>query len=734
METLFGNFQRLYYTDESNGWSSFQIEVDPALSKAADLSKCEKEGERTTARVLGNLPFQAANFPVMVSGSWISDKYGAAFQAEQIRDTYISTDNTIAYIRSIYPDLSRKEASMIAKAVGGDLFAVINREDVEQMITRKSRVDVVTVSEIVKTARMQKDELDLLNYITVHDGNMEFVRRIMKAFPENPFQHLVTEPYKVADKAGIRFEVADSIALEEGIEPMADERVRALVLRAVHQSQKQGDTCVSAASVRKSVNRYSKKSPIGSVAISSALATEPNIIIDEEYEDSYYEKWLRNDEVVTATHIKRLNDSRIEIPYHEEYIGMIEEEMHVHYGRQQRDAFKLLKTSGIKILTGGPGTGKTTTINGLLRYCEMSKANVQQIDLSSMALSAPSGRASQRMAEATHRQASTCHRMIEYTPFETGEYFKDLNNPIAADVIVVDEVSMLDISLAAKLLGACKSGSVVLFVGDINQLQSVGPGSVLQDMIESGCIDVVQLTDVYRQKGGSPIPVNAAKIMAGECDFEEADDFRVYQVDAGEATEKAAEIAMELLAKYQDPEMIQALSPVKKGTGGIYALNDILQPILNPVSRDEKAKKVMIRKKPFFCNDRIITLSNNYEKGYFNGDVGHVENLDQKHLDISLAEANISIGRDKFSDVELAYCCTVHKSQGSEYPHTIIVLPADHLFALDQSILYTAVTRAKKGVYIIAEGEALKKAVETSRKGTRVGHLKERIQKLLEEK
>ena len=213
METLFGNFQRLYYTDESNGWSSFQIEVDPALSKAADLSKCEKEGERTTARVLGSLPFQAANFPVMVSGSWISDKYGAAFQAEQIRDTYISTDNTIAYIRSIYPDLSRKEASMIAKAVGGDLFAVINREDVEQMITRKSRVDVVTVSEIVKTARMQKDELDLLNYITVHDGNMEFVRRIMKAFPENPFQHLVTEPYKVADNAVIRIEVADSIAL-----------------------------------------------------------------------------------------------------------------------------------------------------------------------------------------------------------------------------------------------------------------------------------------------------------------------------------------------------------------------------------------------------------------------------------------------------------------------------------------------------------------------------------------
>lgn len=718
--TLYGTIERILFFSEEDGAMIFRMELKQEFNhRIKRRSGCVK--------VKGHFPIAQEKMPICVEGSVGEGEYSDLIIAQEIREQSLGIDEMTDYMAELKAGLSAGEARLVACQMKNSFFQWAFVPNAEKILCDRSGVDAGAIRGTLEKIRKQKDWIDLYCYIKKHSGNLSTMNRLNKEFPGFTMEDLKKNPYGMIQQAGLPIAIGDSIALENGIDPMCKERIMILVEQAITRRENDGDVCVDLDTLFKTVNAMSQNCEISKPDILEALSSMKEIIKDREY-DVYYKRYLHRDECDIIKSLLMLEGGKRNIPWHPEFIDMIEKENGVAFGRQQRLAFSLLKSTGLKILTGGPGTGKTTTVNGLLKYCDMIAERYEDLrDLSNMALSAPSGRASQRMAEATKREASTCHRMIEYAPYGDGEHCLGPNNPIKATVIVIDETSMLDISLARRVLGACTPGMLVLFVGDVNQLQSVGPGAVLQDMIRSQRIPVVQLTDVYRQKGGSPIPVNAKKINEGKVDLEGSRDFRIIQCEKGTLTEKVTEIARELLRELGDAGKIQALSPARRGGGGTYELNKSLQPVLN----GGKYGGIEYGNKTFQENDRVIMLSNNYKIGYFNGDVGNITTLNKKDMDIRLDEGSIHITRPDFDDVELAYACTIHKSQGSEYPYCIIALPADKKFMTDRSVLYTGVTRAKKGIYIIYEEDALESAIKKTRQGTRKGCLQQRIEKAL---
>lgn len=721
MTTLYGTINKILFFSKEDGAIIFRLRMEERFNKSLG----RREGE---VKVKGYFPIPQEKLPVCVEGFVGKGANEGLFMAKEIREHSLGIDEMADYMTELKAGMSSTEAKKVAGAMRTSFFQWPYIQDGDGILCSRSGVDAGAIRSTLNAVRAQKDRITLFQYLVDHQGNMEAMEKLEKEFPGITLQELKKNPYGLIQKAGLPIVIGDSIALENGIDPMCKDRIMILVRQAVNRREQEGDVCVDLDSLFKTVNAMSKECEISKADIVEALSSMEEIRKDNEY-GVYYKNYLHKDETEIISSILMLENGKRHIPWHPEFIDQIEKENGVAFGRQQRLAFSLLKSTGLKILTGGPGTGKTTTVNGLLRYCDMIAERYEDLrDLSNMALSAPSGRASQRMAEATSREASTCHRMIEYAPYGDGEHCLGPNNPIKATVIVVDETSMLDISLARRVLGSCTPGMLVLFVGDVNQLQSVGPGSVLQDMIRSQRIPVVQLTDVYRQKGGSPIPVNAKKINEGITELEEAQDFRAIQVERGTLTEHVAQLARELLGQIGDVDKIQALSPAKRGIGGTHDINRALQPILNG---GEGEGGIVYGNKTFRQNDRVIMLSNNYSIGYFNGDVGHINEVTKKEMDIQLDTKQIHVNRPDFDDVELAYACTIHKSQGSEYPYCIIALPADKKFMTDRSVLYTGVTRAKKGVYILYEEDALESAIKRTRQGTRKGCLQFRIEKAL---
>ena len=719
--TLFGTIYKTLFFSEENGAIIFLLKV------SAVGSSSEKTGRFVTVK--GTFAVNQKGFPITVTGEMEASEYGDTLKASEIREVSLKIPEAKAYLSGLGKGLKETTIDTVAKRTKGKLFQFSKSVKRIEELLPEVRGDEESVIKAFEMIREQQERIALFLFLSKHGGNLAASNKLYDTFPENTLANLLKDPYGMVQQARIPITIGDSIAIESGVQPMCRQRVTALVDHAMTRLENDGHTCVPLDVLFKTVDRLAQKAPISKPDLASSIGNVSNVVRDDTY-NVYYKKYLLADERQTAMYIKTLQDSAITIPWHPEYIEFIEKENGVAFGAQQRMAFSLLKSTGIKILTGGPGTGKTTTVNGLLKYLEMVAESDKELQgLKNMALSAPSGRASQRMAEATGRPASTCHRMIEYAPYGACETYRDEMSPMEANVIVIDEVSMLDISLAKKILGACKKGSLVLFVGDINQLQSVGPGSVLQDMIRSQCIQVVQLTEVYRQRGGSPIPTNAQKIIEGNTALEPSHDFQMIQVAKGQAVNEAVSLTKELLNKLGDAEQIQLLAPAKRGDGGTRSLNTALQPLLN----FKHGEGLKFGNKIFHEEDRVIMLSNNYRIGYFNGDVGHIKSLTKQSMEVELISDTVKIERKDFDDVELAYACTIHKSQGSEYPHCIIVLPADKKFMMDQSVLYTAVTRAKKGVYIIYEDDALTCSIKRRRQGSRKGFLQQRLEEAIRE-
>ena len=398
-----------------------------------------------------------------------------------------------------------------------------------------------------------------------------------------------------------------------------------------------------------------------------------------------------------------MKNGTIDIPFNSSVIDEIEKEYNIKYSISQRESFNFIKSSGIKILTGGPGTGKTTVIRGLIEAYK--RTNPKGI----VALCAPTGRAAQRITESTKMEASTIHRLLDCKPYGDNEEeltCKNQDNPLSADLLIVDEVSMVDTELFAMLLGAVKSGTLIILCGDTDQLPSVGAGNVLKDLIASKQFPVNVLDTVYRQTDGSNIIHNANCVRTGNrremrCGI----DFEIIEVNSEKKIQdKIVNILRSL--KYDDINAFQVLTPSKKGNAGTIQLNKLIQPICN-----QNTSKIFYGNTGFKCGDKIMTIRNNYKLNYFNGDIGVVKSVSEQGMEIEINGETIKLTEGLYEDVSLAYASTIHKSQGSEYSTVIIALPSSPKLMLKKDLLYTAITRAKERVIIIAENGALDTAV-----------------------
>ncbi|NLT13477.1 MAG: AAA family ATPase, partial [Clostridiales bacterium] len=435
---------------------------------------------------------------------------------------------------------------------------------------------------------------------------------------------------------------------------------------------------------------------------------------------SVYLKSLYWNEVNTTNAIRRLMRTARPVDCNpEELCAYAEKICGVKYAEQQREAFQLLKTGGVGIITGGPGTGKTTVIKGLLAaYQKMFPDRV-------IKLCAPTGRASQRMKEATGREATTIHRLLEYKPFENTATYKNGANPIDADFLFVDEGSMISIDVADLLFSAIRSGTTVLIAGDIDQLPSVGTGNVLNDLIESGVIPVIALKKTHRQAEGSVIIDNAKKIREGYSNLSACDDFEIFVRDDDEIPDVIEEQFLKYY-KTEDVFSAQVLVPARKRQGtGAKDINKRLQAIINTSS-----KGLTYSDTTFKTGDKVMLMRNNYtaEDAYFNGDVGVVLSTDETGLDLLIDGQKIRIDESQLNDVSLAYATTIHKSQGSEYDVAICVMPSEPSIMLQRNLLYTAITRAKKKVILIAAPNAIDRAVFTRDSVKRQSLLVDRLQ------
>lgn len=727
-----GKYKNLIFYEQETGLSLFSVETfDMSVPK-------NSYNEVICYGVIPNLP---KGWSICVTGEFKDDIkvdsiyesdpfYGDTIRAANRESKFIvsdmQTDYSLSFVKSEltkYRDIGENTATKI-----------FNTRVFENMHDREAFIS--TVMDITAQGKSTLDTMyqkfvfpdyvmSAYKKLSKYSISIYDIERIWDMYGLNGIKMLYREPYMVAMKSHISFLAADRIAADNGEKVYSRRRISALANETLRRLFDEGHTYVT---LGMCMDEFKK--------IPSALSSEisDRFISSDFFHIKGIEVIVKNNEVMLfhkkrklleqniARQIKRLADTSVNLKFKPSIIDEIAEETKMKYAAQQRGAFNLLHSTGLKIVTGGPGTGKTTTINGILRaYEKICPGKIVKC-------CAPTGRAAQRMSESTGREAVTVHRITEYQSFgDSNITCKNADNPIIADCLVVDEVSMLDVELASVLLSAIKDGTLVIFMGDINQLVSVGPGNVLKDIINSGVVEVYQLTDVFRQAADSGIITNAVKINKGNTKLAETDDFHILRFDDALSMKEACMDLFKKLWNLNDKFRVQFLSPAHKGCCGVRELNIAAQTYVNQNSNSYFSSG----KRKFYPNDKIILTNNNYNMGYYNGDCGTVTSFTKGvGIEVDICGNMYSLDRGMMKDVSLAYDITIHKSQGSEYPIVIIPMSKNVPKMLVRNLLYTGVTRAKKEVYILSEQDAMEIAILTESVDSRKTTLKEQLIKI----
>lgn len=647
--------------------------------------------------------------PLELSGTWECDKYGWTFQVIDYREKSWNDMVTIDFLKSI-KGIGDKHASLIAGEFT-DFFEDIRKPGAAIRISMVTKLSIEKSEQIVSQIVSQTEKREIMKFLFEHGGRMKNVDRLYTSYGSEGIKKIQQSPYEIGNKIGLSLESCDSIARSMEIEMNSQHRISAYISRYLEREMMQGNVFVKylamLPNIMKQLNVNGAK--VVSLDIAKCVSNSKNLAFVRRGDTTLvYLRYLKKAEDSLAENIMRLQSAAITTNYDSSYLQYAESIAGFAFAPEQRSAFNLLRKTGMGILTGGPGTGKTTTVKGIIDAFEKMYPEKK------IKLCAPTGRAAQRMTESTGRPATTIHRLLEYKPFEGDSdeiQCKNEYDPIDADFIIVDEVSMLDCILASLFFSAIKAGTLVIMVGDINQLQSVGAGDVLNDMIKSNRIPVERLIKTYRQAADSNIIKNAAAINNGYDALYAADDFEIYQ------TKTVSDKVVELVKQYHKSDDLfyaQILSPTHKGDGGVMEINKRLQEELNPGNIPTLNYG---RNNKFKLGDKIIMTKNNIEKGYFNGDVGYIADVGNDSLTVKIQDQEIQLTHSNLDDVKLAYSMTIHKSQGSEFPVVIIALP--NSLMLKRNLLYTAVTRAKKKVIIVQQSGAISTSVHRNEVGKR---------------
>ena len=720
-EQLLGTCERVTYHNSENGFCVLRVKV---------------QGHKDLVTVVGHASDAAAGAVIEACGTWINDRqHGMQFKAQQL---LTSTPNSIEgmqkYLASgMVPGIGPVFAKKLVAAFGAQVFKVI--EEQPQRLQQLDGIGKKRINQLQSAWAEQKVVRDVMVFLQTHGVGTGRAVRIYKTYGDQAVNLVQDNPYRLAlDIHGIGFKTADALAQRLGIEKHALIRARAGV-RHVLQTISSAGHCATARQdlCSQAVKLLEIPLQIINQAIDAEILEENLVAASINEQPCVYLSSLHAAETGVVVQLQRLLVSK-QPPWRRLNIDKSLQRVMLQTGLQlsdsQQQAVRIALQSKVMIITGGPGVGKTTVVNSILK--------IVQAQGMAVALCAPTGRAAKRMYETTGIEAKTIHRLLEFEP--VGFSFRhNLQHPLSVDMVVVDEVSMLDINLMHHLLKAIPSHAALLLVGDVDQLPSVGPGAVLADLLNSQKIPSAYLTEIFRQSASSKIIVNAHAINQGEMPVPitsaQADttDFYYMQEDEVDSMQqKLIRMVCQRIPKRfgMDPiKDIQVLVPMHNGALGTRALNQLLQQQLNGAA-EPKIKRFGVTYAP---GDKVVQMVNNYQKEVFNGDLGVIDTIDLEEglLWIIFDDRRVEYAVSELDEVSLAYATTIHKSQGSEYPVVVIPLATQHYMLLARNLLYTGVTRGKQLVVLLGQRKAVKMAVDNHHMQARLTNLEQRLKDVL---
>jgi len=697
-EVLAGLVERVTYHNAENGFC---------------VLRAKARGHRDVVTVVGHAATIGAGEWITASGDWVNDRtHGQQFKARFLRTSPpTSADGIEKYlasgmIRGVGPVYAKK----LVGAFGDKVFDIIEASPAR--LREVEGIGRVRAASILATWAEQKAVREIMVFLHNHGVGTARAVRIFKTYGADAIQVMTENPYRLArDIRGIGFKTADAIAMKLGIDKTAMVRVRAGISYALAEALDEGHCGLPTDEL---VPLAEKLLEIPGGLVRTALdleLAEGTVIADRVGETPcVFLAGLYRAERTVAERLMRLANGVLPWPWidPEEALPWVEQRIGFSLAESQMAAIRLALMSKVLVITGGPGVGKTTIIRGILRI--LSAKGIR------LALCAPTGRAAKRMTEATGFEAKTIHRLLEVDP-RTGGFKRDENNPLDCDLLVVDEASMVDVMLMQSLMRAVPDRAALLIVGDIDQLPSVGPGQALADVIASGTVPVVRLTEVFRQAAQSRIITSAHRINQGSIPdlnppAEDSDFYFVPADDPEAAVSRIIDLVKTRIPKrfgFDPIRDIQVLCPMNRGGVGARSLNIELQAALNPAD-DRKVERFGWT---FGPGDKIMQIENDYDKEVYNGDIGYIDdvNPDQGELTVSFDGRIVTYGFGELDTLVPAYAATIHKSQGSEYPAVVIPVMTQHYAMLQRNLLYTGVTRGKKLVVLVGQKKAVAIAV-----------------------
>lgn len=701
-EVVEGVVERISFVNEENGWSVIRLEI---------------LGRKGFVAAVGTLPGVQPGESLRLHGQWVSDRrFGEQFKVVSFVPVQPSTLAGIekylgsGLIRGIGP----VTAGRLVRHFGLDTLDVIERHP-ERLIEVEG-IGAGRKKQITAAWKEQRAVKEVMLFLQSHGVTPAYAVRIYRRYGNRAIALVKKNPFCLAvDIPGIGFRTADRIASTLGITPESPQRAEAGVLHTLGELAGEGhlfaprEKLVRQVAVMLGIDEgivvsaVEQSSRRGLTVVESAVAGAPVYLAD-----------LHAVEVGAAEQLRKILDYRstgLEIDV-ERALGWFEGQVEMHLAGTQREAVRRAIGGRALVITGGPGTGKTTIINAIVRILGRKGRRIL--------MCAPTGRAAKRMEEATGREAKTIHRLLEFNPRRQC-FERDGIRPLEADLIVVDEMSMVDAALFASLLQAVPRSCQLLFVGDTDQLPSVGPGNVLHDLISSRALEVVALTEIFRQAGKSLIVVNAHRINRGEApilssdEWEKPDFFFIPKEDPLEIVEILKEIVLHRIPSRfgVDPvDDIQVLTPMRRGELGAVNLNNVLQELLNP-----EGETIARGSRLFRVGDKVMQIRNNYDLGVFNGDLGRVISIDREERQVTVRfdERPVTYDWSDLDELALGYACSIHKAQGSEYPVVVIPLHTQHYALLQRNLLYTGITRGRRLVVVVGMKRAVDIAVGNNR-------------------
>ena len=706
MEELTGYVEHIVFRNAENGYTVMNF-----------------AGEKDEMTCVGTFSVISEGMYLKLRGEYVDHPtYGVQMKVESFEEQAPEDIQSIErYLGSgAIKGIGAALAARIVRRFKEDTFRIIEEEP--ERLAEIKGISERKAMEISSQVEEKRELRQAMIFLQKYGISINLAVKIYHKYGTEIYSILQENPYRLADDIqGVGFKIADEIASRVGIRTDSDFRIRSGIQYALQQASGEGHTYLPKEELTKRTARLLEIEPEYIEKHYMDLAMERKIILKETngmvkvFASSYYLM-----EANTAAMLAEL-DIRYDVPVREmeDRIRRIEDSSGMELDELQKQAVQEAVQNGLFVLTGGPGTGKTTTINTIIRYFELEGMDIY--------LAAPTGRAAKRMSETSGYEAKTIHRMLELNGGveETAGFERNESNPLEADVVIVDEMSMVDISLMHSLLKAIVPGTRLILVGDANQLPSVGPGSVLRDIIESGKYQVVRLNKIFRQASQSDIVVNAHKINEGKeviLDNKSRDFFFLKRYDADVIISVVIQLIQQKLPKYVDakPFDIQVLTPMRKGLLGVKRLNHILQQYLNP--KDAKKAEHEVGDRIFREGDKVMQIKNNYQLewevrskyglaidkglGVFNGDMGIVRQINDfaQTVTVEFEEGKmVEYAYKGLDELELAYAITIHKSQGSEYPAVVIPLLNGPKMLMNRNLLYTAVTRARKCVTLVGD-------------------------------